>query len=153
MRIGRRLGSALLLAALLSAGPAALAQKQYGPGVSDGEIRIGQTMPYSGPASAYGTIGRAELAYFAGINRSGGVNGRKITLLSPDDSLSPPKTVEQTRKLVEQENVQLMFSTLGTPTSMGGGEFSATAPTSPSPLEGEGGVGGKQPARRSWPSA
>jgi branched-chain amino acid transport system substrate-binding protein len=118
MRIGRRLGSALLLAALLSAGPAALAQKQYGPGVSDGEIRIGQTMPYSGPASAYGTIGRAELAYFAGINRSGGVNGRKITLLSLDDSLSPPKTVEQTRKLVEQENVLLMFSTLGTPTSM-----------------------------------
>ena len=118
MRIGRLLCSALVLLALVPAAPAALAQKNYDPGVSDAEIKIGQTMPYSGPASAYGTIGRAELAYFAMINRAGGVNGRKITLLSLDDSLSPPKTVEQTRKLVEQENVLLMFSTLGTPTSM-----------------------------------
>src|SRR6266852_4239736 len=89
-----------------------------GPGVSDSEIRIGQTMPYSGPASAYGTIGRSELAYFAMINERGGVNGRKIVMLTVDDALSPPKTVEQTRKLVEQDQVLLMFSTLGTPTSM-----------------------------------
>jgi branched-chain amino acid transport system substrate-binding protein len=118
MRIGWLRASALVLAALLTGAPAVSAQQKYAPGVSDSEIRIGQTMPYSGPASAYGTIGRAELAYFAMINRAGGVNGRKITMLSLDDSLSPPKTVEQTRKLVEQENVLLMFSTLGTPTSM-----------------------------------
>jgi branched-chain amino acid transport system substrate-binding protein len=94
------------------------AEKTYAPGVSDREIRIGQTMPYSGPASAYGTIGRSELAYFAMINGQGGVNGRKIVMLTVDDALSPPKTVEQTRKLVEQDQVLLMFSTLGTPTSM-----------------------------------
>jgi branched-chain amino acid transport system substrate-binding protein len=94
------------------------AAEKYPPGVSDSEIKIGQTMPYSGPASAYGTIGRSELAYFAMINAQGGVNGRKIVMLTVDDALSPPKTVEQTRKLVEQEQVLLMFSTLGTPTSM-----------------------------------
>ncbi len=95
--------------------PAAAAEKNYGPGVSDTEIKLGQTMPYSGPASAYGTIGKAEAAYFAMINDQGGVNGRKITLLSLDDGYSPPKTVEQTRRLVEQEGVLLDFNPLGTP--------------------------------------
>jgi len=106
----------LVLGVLLSWGRAQA--QSYGPGVSDIEIKIGQTMPYSGPASAYGTIGRSELAYFAMINAAGGVNGRKITMISLDDALSPPKTVEQTRRLVEQDEVLLMFSTLGTPTSM-----------------------------------
>jgi branched-chain amino acid transport system substrate-binding protein len=85
------------------------------PGVTATEIKIGQTMPYSGPASAYGTIGKAELAYFNMINEHGGINGRKITLISLDDSYSPPKTVEQVRRLVEQENVAFLFNTLGTP--------------------------------------
>jgi len=95
----------------------ALAEKRYGPGVTDTEIRIGQTMPYSGPASSYGTAGKAEAAYFAKINAEGGVNGRKITLISLDDGYSPPRTVEQVRRLVEQEEVLLIFSMLGTPTS------------------------------------
>jgi branched-chain amino acid transport system substrate-binding protein len=96
----------------------ACAERQYGPGVSDTEIKIGQTMPYSGPASAFGTMGRAEAAYFQMVNDRGGVNGRKIRLLSLDDAYSPPRTVEQTRRLVEQEGVLLMFSSLGTATSM-----------------------------------
>src|SRR4029078_6823221 len=79
------------------------AEKKYGPGASDGEIRIGNTNPYSGPASAYGTIGRAEGAYFRMINDQGGINGRKINFISLDDGYSPPRTVEQVRKLVEQE--------------------------------------------------
>jgi branched-chain amino acid transport system substrate-binding protein len=95
--------------------PAAAAEKAYGPGVSDTEIKLGQTMAYSGPASAYGTIGKAEAAYFAMINQQGGVNGRQITLISLDDGYSPPKTVEQTRRLVEQEGVLLDFNPLGTP--------------------------------------
>jgi branched-chain amino acid transport system substrate-binding protein len=107
-----------LLAALALPWSGVAAQKTYPPGVSDSEIKIGQTMPYSGPASAYGTIGRSQLAYFAMLNEQGGVNGRKIVMLTLDDALSPPKTVEQTRKLVEQDQVLLMFSTLGTPTSM-----------------------------------
>src|SRR5271163_4255742 len=85
------------------------------PGVTDTEIKIGQTMPYSGPASAYGVVGRAEVAYFNIINEQGGVNGRKINLLSLDDGYSPPKTVEQTRRLVEQEQVAFIFQSLGTP--------------------------------------
>ena len=85
------------------------------PGVTATGIKIGQTMPYSGPASAYGTIGKAEIAYFNMINEQGGVNGRKIELISLDDSYSPPKTVEQVRRLVEQENVAFLFNTLGTP--------------------------------------
>ena len=87
------------------------------PGVTDTEIKIGQTMPYSGPASAYGVIGKAEAAYFRMINEQGGVNGRKINLISLDDGYSPPKTVEQTRRLVEQEQVAFIFGTLGTPTN------------------------------------
>ena len=91
----------------------AKAEKKYGPGVTDTGIKVGQTMPYSGPASAWGTVGRAELAYFRMINDQGGINGRKINLISLDDAFSPPKTVEQTRRLVEQENVAFIFSSLG----------------------------------------
>jgi branched-chain amino acid transport system substrate-binding protein len=85
------------------------------PGVTDSEIKIGQTMPYSGPASAYGVIGRTEAAYFKMINERGGVNGRKINFISLDDAYSPPKTVEQIRRLVEQEQVAFIFNSLGTP--------------------------------------
>jgi branched-chain amino acid transport system substrate-binding protein len=94
--------------------PAAAGEKRYAPGVSDTEIKIGQTMPYSGPASAWGADGLAELAYFKKVNEEGGVNGRKIRLISLDDGYSPPKTVEQTRKLVEQDQVAFIFSPLGT---------------------------------------
>ena len=83
-------------------------------GVTDKEIKIGQTMPYSGPASAYGVIGKTEAAYFRKINDEGGINGRMINLISLDDSYSPPKTVEQVRRLVEQEQVAFLFNTLGT---------------------------------------
>ena len=107
----------LLVLSLLIGLGAALAQKKYGPGVTDTEIRIGQTQPYSGPASSYGTIGKAEAAYFQMINDQGGVNGRKINLISLDDGYSPPRTVEQVRRLVEQEHVLLLFNTLGTPTN------------------------------------
>src|SRR5579871_2628460 len=84
------------------------------PGITDNEIKIGQTMPYSGPASAYGVIGKTELAYFKMINEQGGVNGRQINLISLDDAYSPPKTVEQVRRLVEEEKVAFLFQTLGT---------------------------------------
>jgi branched-chain amino acid transport system substrate-binding protein len=89
----------------------------YGPGVTNKQIEIGQTMPYSGPASAYGTIGKAEAAYFKMVNDDGGINGRKIKLISLDDGYSPPKTVEQIRKLVEKDNVLFIFQSLGTPTN------------------------------------
>ena len=95
----------------------ALAQKKYGPGVTDTEIKIGQTMPYSGPASAYGAIGRAEMAYFQMVNEQGGINGRRIDFISLDDAYSPPKTVEQIRRLVEQEEVLFIFQSLGTPSN------------------------------------
>jgi branched-chain amino acid transport system substrate-binding protein len=87
------------------------------PGVTDTEIKIGQTMPYGGPASNYGVFGRTEAAYFKMINEQGGVNGRKLNLISLDDGYSPPKTVEQTRRLVEQEQVAFIFGSLGTPTN------------------------------------
>jgi branched-chain amino acid transport system substrate-binding protein len=87
------------------------------PGITDTEIKIGQTMPYSGPASAFGVMGRTHTAYFKMINEMGGVNGRRINLLSLDDAYSPPKTVEQTRRLVEQEQVACLFGSLGTPTN------------------------------------
>src|SRR5271155_2214861 len=90
------------------------ARAENAPGVTDTEIKIGQTMPYSGPASAYGVIGKTELAYFKMINEQGGVNGRKINLISLDDGYSPPKTVEQVRRLVEDEKVAFCFQTLGT---------------------------------------
>ena len=94
------------------------ARAENAPGVTDTEIKIGQTMPYSGPASAYGVIGRAETAYFKMINEQGGINGRKINLISLDDGYSPPKTVEQVRRLVEQEQVAFLFNTLGTPSNL-----------------------------------
>jgi ABC-type branched-subunit amino acid transport system substrate-binding protein len=90
------------------------AQKKYDPGASDSEIKIGQTVPLSGPASAYATISKAEAAYFRMINEKGGINGRKINLISYDDGYNPSKTVEQTRKLVESDEVLLTFQSLGT---------------------------------------
>ena len=95
----------------------AIAQKKYDPGATDTEIKIGNTMPYSGPASAYGVIGKAEAAYFDKINAEGGINGRKINFISYDDGYSPPKTVEQVRKLVESDEVLLVFNPLGTPSN------------------------------------
>jgi ABC-type branched-subunit amino acid transport system substrate-binding protein len=110
------MASAIALGFAFTALPAG-AQKKYGPGVTDTEIKLGQTMPYSGPASAYGTIGKLEQAYFKMINDKGGVNGRKINLISLDDGYSPPKAVEQVRKLVEQEEVLALYQTLGTPSN------------------------------------
>src|ERR687887_2038500 len=92
----------------------ASAQKKYDTGATDTEIKIGNIMPYSGPASAYGIIGRTEAAYFKKINDAGGINGRKINFISYDDAYSPPKTVEQARKLIESDEVLLLFGTLGT---------------------------------------
>jgi branched-chain amino acid transport system substrate-binding protein len=101
--------------ALVLAAPAVHAQKKYDPGASDTEIKIGQTVPFSGPASAYASIGKTQAAYFHMINDQGGVNGRKINLIQYDDSYSPPKTVEQVRKLVESDEVLLTFQLIGTP--------------------------------------
>ncbi len=98
------------------AGPAH-AEKKYGPGASDTEIKVGNTMPYSGPASAYGLIGKSIEAYYKKINAEGGINGRKVTFISYDDAYSPPKTVEQVRKLVESDEVLLVFQPLGTPSN------------------------------------
>jgi ABC-type branched-subunit amino acid transport system substrate-binding protein len=106
---------AIVTAATLAmmAGPAS-AQKQYGPGASDTEIKIGNTVPYSGPVSAYGILGKSYAAYFKMINDQGGINGRKITFISYDDAYSPPKTVEQTRKLVESDEVMAIIGNVGT---------------------------------------
>jgi branched-chain amino acid transport system substrate-binding protein len=92
-------------------------EKNYGPGVTDTEVKIGQTMPYSGPASSFAAIGRAMTAYFQKVNAEGGVNGRKINLVSLDDGYSPPKAVEQTRRLVESEEVLAIVGTFGSPTN------------------------------------
>ena len=99
----------------LAAGNAAYAQKKYDQGATDKEIKIGGISPYSGPASAYGAIGKAISAYFDKVNAEGGVNGRKLTFISLDDGYNPAKTVEQARKLVEEEEVLFVFNTLGTP--------------------------------------
>ncbi|HWI38887.1 MAG TPA: ABC transporter substrate-binding protein [Burkholderiales bacterium] len=104
-----------LMAAALAA--PAMAQKKYDPGATDKEIKIGNTNPYSGPASAYGQIGKAIAAYFKMVNDQGGVNGRMINFISYDDGYSPPKTVEMARKLVEQDQVLFLFQTLGTPSN------------------------------------
>jgi len=117
MKTNPAIVTSLVAASLALASGLALAAGQYGPGASDTEIKIGNTMPYSGPASAYGIIGKTEGAYFAMINEQGGINGRKINFISRDDGYSPPKTVEQVRQLVEQDQVLLLFSTLGTPTN------------------------------------
>src|SRR5690349_21146735 len=103
------------LALFAASSTSALAQKKYDTGATDTEIKIGNIMPYSGPASAYGVIGKTELAYFNKINAEGGINGRKITYISYDDAYSPPKTVEQARKLVESDEVLFIFNSLGTP--------------------------------------
>src|SRR5512140_3034919 len=95
----------------------AVAQKKYDTGASDTEIKIGNTIPYSGPASAYGTIGKAEAAYFKMVNEQGGIGGRKINYISLDDGYSPPKAVEMARRLVEQDEVLLVFQSLGTPSN------------------------------------
>jgi len=115
MTMKRFSASGMAAASLLLVGGLAFAAGQYGPGASDTEIKIGNTMPYSGPASAYGTIGKSEAAYFAMINEQGGINGRKINFISRDDGYSPPKTVEQVRKLVEEDQVLFTFQILGTP--------------------------------------
>ena len=109
-----RLAGAAALAFALSA-TSALAQKKYDPGATDTEIKIGQTLAFSGPASAYATIGKTQAAYIRMINDQGGVNGRKIKFIQYDDAYSPPKTVEQVRKLVESDEVLLTFQLLGTP--------------------------------------
>src|SRR6201994_2080847 len=105
-------GAALAIALTVSP---ALAQKKYDTGATDTEIKIGQTVPFSGPASAYATIGKTQAAYFKMINDQGGVNGRKINLIQYDDAYSPPKAVEQIRKLVESDEVLLTFQIIGTP--------------------------------------
>src|ERR1700753_426969 len=107
--------AAATLALFAATSTAALAQKKYDTGATDTEIKIGNIMPYSGPASAYGVIGKVEAAYFKMINDGGGINGRKINFISYDDSYSPPKTVEQARKLVESDEVLFIFNSLGTP--------------------------------------
>jgi branched-chain amino acid transport system substrate-binding protein len=103
------------IALLTATSSSVLAQKKYDTGATDTEIKIGNIMPYSGPASAYGVIGKTEEAYFKKVNAEGGINGRKINFISYDDAYSPPKTVEQTRKLVESDEVLLVFNPLGTP--------------------------------------
>ena len=105
--------ASVISVALFIAAPA-LGEKQYDPGVTDTEITLGQTAPYSGPVSSYGTFGKASLAYFAMVNENGGVNGRKIKLITVDDGFSPPKTVEQARKLVESDNVFFLYAPVGT---------------------------------------
>jgi branched-chain amino acid transport system substrate-binding protein len=111
-----RLGAfSAALAVLAATSSGALAQKKYDTGATDTEIKIGNIMPYSGPASAYGVIGKTEEAYFRKINAEGGINGRKINFISYDDNYSPPKTVEQARKLVESDEVLIVFNPLGTP--------------------------------------
>jgi branched-chain amino acid transport system substrate-binding protein len=107
----------LSAAALLATSSVALAQKTYDTGATDTEIKIGNIMPYSGPASAYGVIGKAEQAYFSKINAEGGINGRNINFVSYDDAYSPPKAVEQVRKLVEGDEALLVFNSLGTPSN------------------------------------
>src|SRR5580692_4664935 len=120
-----RLRLAALSAALAILGIAVLGstsvnaadQKRYDVGATDTEIKLGNIMPYSGPASSYSVIGKTEAAYFNKINAEGGINGRKINFISYDDSYSPPKAVEQARKLVESDEVLLIFNPLGTPSN------------------------------------
>jgi branched-chain amino acid transport system substrate-binding protein len=109
------LAAAVVFGLAAMTGGLAIAEKKYDPGASDSEIKIGNTNPYSGPASAYGTIGKTIAAYFNKVNAEGGINGRKINFISYDDGYGPPKTVEQARKLVESDEVLFLFQTLGTP--------------------------------------
>src|SRR5580704_8514049 len=112
-RISRRSVLAAAPSVLALTAFPARAEKQYGPGVTDTEIKIGNTGPYSGPASSYGTIPKSMAAYYRMINEQGGVNGRKINFISYDDAYTPPKTVEQVRKLVEEDGVLLIAAPLG----------------------------------------
>ena len=116
MKVHRRsvVAGALAAAALVGFSTGAQAQKKYDTGASDKEIRIGHIVPYSGPVSAYGTIGKSVVAYFAKVNDEGGINGRKVNVISLDDAYNPAKTVEVTRKLIEQDEVLLLFAPLGT---------------------------------------
>src|SRR5262245_44377314 len=119
-KIGRRLmRNTLAISLALSVAAAVIvpAAAQNAPGVTDSEIKIGQTMPYTGPVTAYSMLGKGEIAYFKMLNDQGGVNGRKINLLSLDDGYAPPRTVEQTRRLVEHDGVAIIFSSLGTATN------------------------------------
>jgi branched-chain amino acid transport system substrate-binding protein len=120
-RLRRPLPRRVLMASVLAIAAAAMApasaQKKYDPGATDTEIKIGQTVPFSGPASAYATIGKTQAAYFRMVNDQGGVNGRKINLIQYDDAYSPPKAVEQVRKLVESDEVLLTFQIVGTPSN------------------------------------
>jgi len=111
----RQFGLAVAAVAATLVAVPALAQKKYDAGANDKEIKVGNIMPYSGPASAYGTIGKAMAAYFEKVNAEGGINGRKIKFITLDDGYSPPKTVEQARKLVEEEEVLFLATSLGTP--------------------------------------
>ena len=114
LKAGLAFGALPLASRLVSA---AAAEKKYGPGATDSRIKLGNIMPYSGPASSYSVIGKTETAFFRMINDEGGINGRKIEFISYDDGYSPPKTVEQARKLVEDDEVLLIFNSLGTPTN------------------------------------
>ncbi|VIO78403.1 hypothetical protein CI41S_62440 [Bradyrhizobium ivorense] len=114
-RLSYALSAALAALVTVAVAGAANAQKKYDPGATDTEIKVGNIMPYSGPASAYATIGKTEAAYFNKLNSEGGINGRKINFISYDDAYSPPKMVEQARKLVESDEVLLIFNPLGTP--------------------------------------
>ena len=115
LKAGLTLGALQFVSPVVSR--ATTAHKEYGPGASDSQIKIGNIMPYSGPASAYAVIGKTEAAFFQMINDEGGIGGRKIDFTSYDDGYSPSKTVEQARKLVEDDNVLLIFNSLGTPTN------------------------------------
>ena len=113
----RSLLQAAVLIGAIALATSSFAQKKYDPGASDTEIRIGSIMPYSGPASAYGQIGKMHMAFFQKVNDEGGINGRKIKLISVDDGYSPPKAVEMARRLVEQDEVLFIFQSLGTPSN------------------------------------
>lgn len=117
MMIRRRTLLLAGIAGLAATSSSFAAEKKYGPGVTDTEVKLGQTMPYSGPASAYGLQGVIQQAFFKEINDKGGINGRKINLISLDDGYSPPKAVEQTRKLVESDGVLAIYGSLGTPSN------------------------------------
>ena len=117
LSIKRLIAATCVVASIGSIDPALCQTKNYGPGASDTEVKIGQTMPYSGPASSFAAIGRATEAYFRKINAAGGVNGRKINLISLDDAYSPPKAVEQTRRLVESDEVLAIMGTFGSPSN------------------------------------
>src|SRR5579862_7727769 len=117
MRSSKLHAAAVAAAVFALTSSTALAQKKYDTGASDTEIKIGNIMPYSGPASSYGVIGKTQAAYFNKINAEGGINGRKITFVTYDDGYSPPKAIEQARKLVEGDEVLLLFQPLGTPSN------------------------------------